>query len=152
MHDYSVKTDPTFLKKFCTSGNRSRAKPNLTQVLVDLPFKSLQIFFQDMTPEFKAEKAKKYNMLPEDYYPLSIQTAGNTGGDYPVVVEESYFCRPANYEWDNMQHRLNWGRPIGKYEFTRYGQSGNVFDGHYHPYGYWQYWQHAKIYFNTWFA
>ena len=114
--------------------------------------KSLQIFFQDMTPEFKAEKAKKYNMLPEDYYPLSIQTAGNTGGDYPVVVEESYFCRPANYEWDNMQHRLNWGRPIGKYEFTRYGQSGNVFDGHYHPYGYWQYWQHAKIYFNTWFA
>ena len=105
-----------------------------------------------MTPEFKAEKAKKYNMLPEDYYPLSIQQAGNSGGDYPVMVEESYFCRPANYEWDNMLHRMNWGRPIGKYELTRQGQAGVVFDGHYHPYGYWQYWQHFKLYFLTWFA
>merc|ERR1712212_933524 len=107
---------------------------------------------EDMTPEFKAEKAKKYNMLPEDYYPLSIQQAGNSGGDYPVMVEESYFCRPANYEWDHMLHRMNWGRPIGKYELTRQGQAGVVFDGHYHPYGYWQYWQHFKLYFLTWFA
>jgi len=107
---------------------------------------------EDMTPEFIAEKAKKYNMLPEDYYPLSIQTAGNTGGDYPTVVEESYFARPAGYEWDNMLHRMNWGRPIGKYEFTRYGQAGAVFDAHYHSYGFWQYWQHWKIYFWTWFA
>jgi len=107
---------------------------------------------EDMTPEFVAEKAKKYNMLPEDYYPLSIHQAGNNGGDYPVMVDESYFCRPANYEWDNMLHRMNWGRPIGKYELTRQGQAGIQFDGHYHPYGYWQYWQHFKLYFLTWFA
>merc|ERR1712235_134808 len=92
------------------------------------------------------------DMTPEDYYPLSIQQAGNSGGDYPVMVEESYFCRPANYEWDNVLHRMNFGVPIGKYQLIRYGNAGLVFDGHYHPYGYWQYWQHYKVYFLTWFA
>jgi len=107
---------------------------------------------EDLTPEFIAEKAKKYNMLPEDYYPLSIPQCANTGGDYPVMVEESYFCRPAGYEWDNQFHRMNWGRPIGKYELTRHGQAGVLFDGHYHPYGFWQYYQHFKVYFWFWFA
>jgi len=101
---------------------------------------------KDMTPELIAEKAAKYNMLPEDYYPMSLKFGGAAYGDYPVTAEESYFNRPGTYEWDNFNLRRNMGQPIGKNEMVVYGSCNLLFDGHYHPYGFWQWWQHIRLY------
>ena len=35
---------------------------------------------RDMTPELIAEKAAKYNILPEDYTPMSVSWGGAYGG------------------------------------------------------------------------
>ena len=53
-------------------------------------------WIKDMTPEMIAEKAKKFNVLPEDYYPMSMKTGGPYG-DYPVTVNET---------WNNKEQRL----------------------------------------------
>jgi len=46
---------------------------------------------KDLTPELIAEKAKKYNIIPEDYLPMSIAWGGSFGGDYPTIVDDAYW-------------------------------------------------------------
>ena len=75
-----------------------------------------------MTPEFIAEKAKKYNMLPEDYYPMSLTNDGGAGGDYPVTVNEHMYNRPSEYEYDFPLFRKNLGVTKGFFEQTHYGR------------------------------
>jgi hypothetical protein len=103
---------------------------------------------EDMTPELIAEKAKKYNMLPEDYYPMSLQYDGATGGDYPVLVTEHIQCRPGGHEWDWHQLRRNYGQPVGFFMDTHYGNISMFCDqNHMGYFGIYQYWQHYKIIF-----
>jgi len=102
---------------------------------------------KDMTPEMIAEKAKKFNVLPEDYYPMSMKTGGPYG-DYPVTVNETWNNKSANYEWDDFFFRSNYGEPIGINQPRDYGPYASVSDAHYHPYGFYQYYEYFKKY--TW--
>jgi len=101
---------------------------------------------KDMTPELIAEKAKKYNILPEDYVPMSITYGGAYGGDYPTIVDDANYNRNFNYEWDNFDLKKNYGSVIGMHEWSHYGAFPQFYDGQFHPYGLWQYKQHWWLY------
>lgn len=101
---------------------------------------------RDMTPELIAEKAAKYNILPEDYTPMSVSWGGAYGGDYPTIIDEACFSRPFNYEWDNFDQKRNYGQVIGMHEWTHYGQFHQTYDGQFHAYGIYQFRQHIFIY------
>ena len=101
---------------------------------------------EDMTPELIAEKAKKYNLLPEDYYPMSLQYGGCTGGDYPVTVTEHNSTKPAGYEWDDWFLRRSYGQVVGYFQDTHYSACSWFCDqNHSGAFGFYQYWQHVKI-------
>lgn len=93
---------------------------------------------KDMTPELIAEKAKKYNIIPEDYLPMSISWGGAYGGDYPTIVDDAHFNRDFNYEWDNMDHKRNYGQILGMHEWIHYGNFHMIYDGKFHPWGLYQ--------------
>lgn len=105
---------------------------------------------KDMTPELIAEKAKKYNILPEDYVPMSITWGGAYGGDYPTIVEDSHYNRNFNYEWDNFEHKRNYGQVLGMHEWTHFGTFNLSYDGQFAPYGFWQWRQHWFLYIRWW--
>lgn len=103
---------------------------------------------RDMTPELIAEKAAKYNILPEDYMPMSITCSGGFGGDYPTIVEESQYNKEFNFEWDNFNHKRNYGEIWGMFQHThRAATMCQIYDGSFHPYGLYQYWQMWYLYF-----
>merc|ERR1712233_192797 len=103
---------------------------------------------RDMTPELIAEKAAKYNILPEDYMPMSITCSGGFGGDYPTIVEESQYNKEFNFEWDNFNHKRNYGEIWGMFQHThRAAAMCQIYDGSFHPYGLYQYWQMWYLYF-----
>jgi len=101
---------------------------------------------QDLTPELIAEKAAKFNVLPEDYYPMSMKTPHSSFGDYPVTVGETYNNKSANYEWDDFRQRKNYGEPLGINQIRDYGPFSFVNDAHYHPYGFYQYYEYWRTY------
>jgi len=100
----------------------------------------------DLTPEVIAEKAKKYDILPEDYVPMSVTYGGAYGGDYPTVAEEAYHNKDFYYEWDIMKHKRNFGEIIGMHDFTHFHRFHRLYDGHLHIYGFWKYKQGWILY------
>merc|ERR1712110_195035 len=104
---------------------------------------------KDMTPELIAEKAKKYNMIPEDYLPMSISWGGAYGGDYPTIVEEAFYNKDFNYEWDDFKGKRNFGEVIGMHQYITYSSWHHIFDGVFHPYGLWQWDQNRYLYISA---
>lgn len=102
---------------------------------------------EDMTPEWIAEKAEKYNMLPEDYYPLALMNRNANLGDYPVVLQESFMNRSPYFEWDDWRGRRVFGQPLGLDEPKVYGPFNMVYDGAHYMYGFWQWWQFWRNWF-----
>jgi len=101
---------------------------------------------KDLTPELIAEKAKKYNIIPEDYTPMSVAWNGSFGGDYPLTVEEAKWNKDWNYEWDNFDMKRNYGEVIGMRQWTHYDNCGQIYDGQWITIGYWQWYQHIFLY------
>ena len=67
---------------------------------------------KDMTPELIAEKAKKYNILPEDYVPMSISWGGAYGGDYPTIVDDAQYNLVFEMQIDSWQQTDCWHWPV----------------------------------------
>uniref|UniRef100_UPI001939DDD6 NADH dehydrogenase [ubiquinone] 1 beta subcomplex subunit 8, mitochondrial-like n=1 Tax=Styela clava TaxID=7725 RepID=UPI001939DDD6 len=59
-----------------------------------------------MSPRERAERASKYNLIPEDYVPMEGY------GDYPKLPNEAAFERDPYYDWDQPALRRNYGEPI----------------------------------------
>ena len=75
-----------------------------------------------------------------------MKTPSNSFGDYPVTVGETYNNKAATYEWDDFRQRKNYGDPIGINQIRDYGPFAYVNDAHYHPYGFWQYYEYWRKY------
>lgn len=77
---------------------------------------------------------------------MSISWGGAYGGDYPTIVDDAQYNRNFNYEWDNFEHKRNYGQVVGMHEWSHFGSFHLSYDGQYHPYGLWQWKQHWFLY------
>jgi len=65
-------------------------------------------FEKPKTDREKAEVAKKYGLIPEDYKPYE----NGLQGDYPNLDEVPRFLRDGHHDWDDQYHRRNYGEPV----------------------------------------
>merc|ERR1712038_182189 len=65
-----------------------------------------------MTPVKRAQLAAKYNMRAEDYTPCAWTADDGHYGDYPVLNHENAAARNADYDWDDIHLRRNFGDPV----------------------------------------
>ena len=74
-----------------------------------------------VTAEDRAATARKYNMLPEDYKPLSPE---RNAGDMPDVAPAGrYFERSPWEDYDYPLDRQNWNEPRHPEDFTKFDKA-----------------------------
>lgn len=71
-----------------------------------------------MTPEERAEAARKYGLRPDEYKPYADDGMGY--GDYPNLPLVSAESRDPYEDWDYPEHRRNFGEPV-HVDFDMYG-------------------------------
>ncbi|XP_045609514.1 NADH dehydrogenase [ubiquinone] 1 beta subcomplex subunit 8, mitochondrial [Procambarus clarkii] len=71
-----------------------------------------------VTPEERAEAARKYGLRPDEYEPYPDDGLGY--GDYPNLPVVAAEARDPYENWDYPEHRRNFGEPV-PVDFDMYG-------------------------------